>query len=84
MYALTRRLDKPDWALVYRRLGAGDIFACQVPLAARIDRSHPDPATARRASGADFAVTSDFDPVAERLFAFLIEGDPLPEDEPAK
>jgi len=49
---------KAVWALAHRKFGKGEIYACQVPLAGRLD-----PANA-----------VEYDPVAERLLAFLIEG----------
>jgi hypothetical protein len=53
------RGDKPGWAVAYRDFGKGQVFACQVPLTDRVCTENP----------------SDFDPVAERLLAFLIEGE---------
>ncbi len=50
---------KDDWALAYRRFGKGEVYACQVPLTARLDPGDP----------------AEHDPVAERLMAFLIEGE---------
>jgi len=50
-----------DWALAYRVYGKGEVFACQIPLTGRTDDRMPD----------------DFDPVAERLLAFMIEADRL-------
>ena len=47
-----------DWALAVRKFGKGEIYVCQVPLAGRLDA---------RQQG-------QYDPVAERLMAFLIEG----------
>ncbi len=55
--AYTRNENRPDWALVRKRYGAGEIVACQIPITERLDSSRP----------------SDFDPVVERLFASLIE-----------
>ncbi|MCD6365067.1 MAG: hypothetical protein J7M14_04245, partial [Planctomycetes bacterium] len=49
---------KTDWALAHRRFGKGEIYACQVPLEGRLDK----------------AAGAGYDPVAERLMAFLIEG----------
>jgi hypothetical protein len=48
----------PDWAMAHRKFGAGEIIACQVPLMDRCDTARPH----------------DFDPVAERMLAWLIEG----------
>jgi len=39
--------------------------------------------SARRFPPPGRSKSADFDPVAERLLAWLIETDPLPEDEPA-
>jgi len=50
-----------DWALAYRAYGKGEVFACQIPLTGRTDDRTP----------------ADFDPVAERLLAFMIEADRL-------
>ena len=60
--AFGRGGGKVDWALAHRRFGKGEVFACQVPLARRLDRTKE----------------TQFDPVAERLMAFLVEGDPPP------
>ena len=48
-----------DWALAHRRFGKGEVFACQIPFARRLDSTRE----------------TEFDPVAERLMAFLVEGD---------
>jgi hypothetical protein len=47
-----------DWAVIQRKWGKADILCCQVPLSGRIDA---------QTNGADY------DPVAERLLAWLIE-----------
>jgi hypothetical protein len=60
------RGEKPGWALATRSFGRGQVLACQVPLLGRIDR----------------ADASQFDPVAERLLIFLLEGR-LPAPTPA-
>jgi hypothetical protein len=52
------RGEKPGWALATRTFGEGQVLACQVPLVGRIDRGD----------------ASQFDPVAERLLVFLLEG----------
>ncbi len=56
--AYTRGVESPDWALAHRSAGRGDAYACQIPLVSRLD---PTDATTH-------------DPVAERLFAHLVEG----------
>jgi hypothetical protein len=62
MKAFSQGEKNADWAMVRRRFGAGEVFACQVPLADRLDG----------------AKVAEYDPVAERIFAWLIEG-PLAE-----
>ena len=62
------KLDKPDWALAHRAYGVGDVYACQIPLTGRIDSTQ----------------ATEFDPVAERLLAFMIEGESLRTVTPAK
>ncbi len=52
------RGEKPGWALASRSYGKGEVLGCQVPLLGRVD-----PAEA-----------GSFDPVAERLLVFLLEG----------
>ena len=49
----------PGWAVACRDFGTGRVFACQVPLTDRVCTDNP----------------ADFDPVAERLLSFLIEGE---------
>jgi len=56
--AFGRGGGKVDWALAHRRFGKGEILACQIPLAGRLDRSDQ----------------VEFEPVAERVMAWLIEG----------
>ncbi|HUW82129.1 MAG TPA: glycoside hydrolase family 2 TIM barrel-domain containing protein [Phycisphaerae bacterium] len=58
--------EQPDWALARRDYGKGHVLACQIPLTGRLD-----PGTA-----------DQFDPVAERLLALLIESDELTAVEP--
>ena len=53
--------EQPDFALARRNYGKGHVLACQIPLAGRLDPGDPD----------------QFDPVAERLLALLIESDEL-------
>ncbi len=57
----SRGLQEPDWALAYRTFGSGEAYACQIPIASRLDASDP----------------AAHDPVAERLFATLVEGPTL-------
>ncbi len=57
--AFGRGGGKVDWALAHRRFGKGEVLACQIPLARRLDPTRE----------------TEFDPVAERLMAFLVEGD---------
>ncbi len=56
--AFGRGKNKVDWALVHRKFEKGEIFACQIPLSGRVNPENQ----------------AEFDPVAERLLAFLIEG----------
>lgn len=54
----SRGLKQPDIALARRTYEKGEVFACQIPLVARLNvTGHPDA----------------YDPVAERLFIHLIE-----------
>ena len=57
--AFGRGGGKIDWALAHRRFGKGEVFACQIPLVGRLDSTKE----------------AEFDPIAERLMAFLVEGD---------
>ena len=57
-----------DWALIHRKWGSADIFCCQIPLAGRIS-AHAD--------------GTNYDPVAERLFIWMLEGK-VPEIAPQK
>lgn len=50
--------DAPGWALAHRTYGKGEVFACQVPIVERLDKTD----------------AASFDPTAERLLTFLIEG----------
>lgn len=60
------RGNDPGWAVAYRDFGKGQVFACQVPLTDRVCTDNP----------------AEFDPVAERLLAFLVEGElPAPAHE---
>ncbi len=60
------RGDKPGWALATRTFGRGRVLACQVPLLGRVE--------AANASSSTPADPTAFDPMAERLLAFLVEG----------
>ena len=71
----SRGVKKPDWALAWRRFERGEVFACQIQLVARLGTVGPRNTPAN--GGKDKFESTEFDPVAERLFAFLIEG-PLP------
>ncbi len=53
--------NTPSWAVAYRPFGQGQVLACQVPLTDRVCTTDP----------------AQFDPVAERLLAFLVEGQPI-------
>ena len=51
-------MKTPDVALARRVFEKGGAVACQIPLAERLDSNNP----------------AEFDPVVERLFAFIVEG----------
>ena len=53
--------EQPDFALARRDYGKGHVLTCQIPLTGRLDSGD----------------ASQFDPVAERLLALLIESDEL-------
>jgi hypothetical protein len=53
------RGNEPGWAVAYRNFDKGQVLACQVPLTDRVCTDNP----------------IEFDPVAERLLAFLVEGE---------
>ena len=54
----SRSAGNPDIALAHRTFGQGQVYACQLALTARVQRDRSE----------------SFDPVAERLLAFLVEG----------
>ena len=58
MVAYTRGRESPDWAIVRGHYGKGQVLCCQVPLMERVD-----PANA-----------SEYDPVAQRLLGWMVEG----------